>query len=214
MFSKCDRLGFWKSCVTILMVGTACHPDILAQPEPLSDPLPNILLLYADDLGYGDVACYNPSRGLIPTPHIDRLAREGMRWTDAHASSAVCSPSRYTLLTGRYHWRTRLQSGIVGLWGKPVIAPHRRTLASLAKSKNYRTQCIGKWHLGWEWPIPEEHLTFMRHSHTKDVALKAGHVRIWEEIFTQRIGSGPTERGFDHYFGTDVPNWPPYCFIE
>ena len=123
MFPKCDRLTFWKSCVTMLMVGTACHRDIKAQPEPLSDPLPNILLLYADDLGYGDAACYNPSRGLIPTPHIDRLAREGMRWTDAHASSAVCSPSRYTLLTGRYHWRTRLQSGIVRALGKTCDSP-------------------------------------------------------------------------------------------
>ena len=80
---------------------------------------PNILVVYADDLGYGDVQCYNPERGKIPTPHIDRLAEGGMRFTDAHSSSGVCSPSRYTLLTGRYHWRTRLQRGIVGLWEAP-----------------------------------------------------------------------------------------------
>ena len=83
----------------------------------------NIVVIYADDLGYGDVQCYNPKRGKIPTPNIDRLAAAGMRFTDAHSSSGVCSPSRYTLLTGRYHWRTRLQAGIVGLWGSPVITP-------------------------------------------------------------------------------------------
>ena len=82
---------------------------------------PNIIFILADDLGYGDVRCYNPDRGKIATPHVDRLAREGMRFTDAHASSAVCSPSRYTLLTGRYNWRTRLQSGIVNEFGPPPI---------------------------------------------------------------------------------------------
>jgi arylsulfatase A len=80
---------------------------------------PNIVVILADDLGYGDVACYNRERGKIPTPHIDKLAAEGMRFTNAHSSSAVCSPSRYSLLTGRYHWRTRLQQGIVPVWGKP-----------------------------------------------------------------------------------------------
>ncbi|HBJ35676.1 MAG TPA: hypothetical protein DDZ51_13210, partial [Planctomycetaceae bacterium] len=72
---------------------------------------PNIVIIYADDLGYGDVQCYNPQRGKIATPHIDRLASQGMRFTDGHSSSGVCSPSRYALLTGRYHWRTTLQSG-------------------------------------------------------------------------------------------------------
>jgi len=76
---------------------------------------PNILVILADDLGYGDVQCNNPERGKIPTPNIDKLAAQGMRFTDGHSSSAVCSPSRHTLLTGRYHWRTKLQSGIVGV---------------------------------------------------------------------------------------------------
>ncbi len=77
--------------------------------ELVSAASPNIVVIYADDLGYGDVQCYNPERGKIPTPQIDRLASQGMRFTDAHSSSGVCSPSRYTLLTGRYHWRSRLQ---------------------------------------------------------------------------------------------------------
>ena len=94
---------------------------------------PNILVILADDLGYGDVQCYNPQRGKIPTPHIDRLAAQGMRFTDGHSSSGVCSPTRYTLLTGRYHWRTKLQSGIVGVFGEPLIAPDRMTIGTLAK---------------------------------------------------------------------------------
>ena len=118
--------------------------------------LPNIVLIYADDLGFGDVQCYNPTRGKIPTPHIDRLASEGMKFTDAHSSSGVCSPSRYTILTGRYHWRSRLQSGIVGLWGNPLIAPERLTIGGLAKQQGYNTIAIGKWHLGWSWSIPQE----------------------------------------------------------
>ena len=110
-----------------------CGPGSLAA-APADGARPNIVVIYADDLGYGDVQCYNPSRGKIPTPHIDRLASEGMRFTDAHSSSGVCSPSRYTLLTGRYHWRTRLQSGIVGMWGKPLIAADRLTVAGTAET--------------------------------------------------------------------------------
>ncbi len=98
----------------------------------------NIVVILADDLGYGDVQCYNPQRGKIPTPNMDRLAAQGMRFTDGHSSSGVCSPSRYTLLTGRYHWRTRLQNGIVGVFGAPLIAPDRMTIASLAKQHGYR----------------------------------------------------------------------------
>ncbi len=104
----------------------------------LADTKPNILIILADDLGYGDVSCNNPERGKIPTPNIDRLAAQGMRFTDGHSSSGVCSPSRYTLLTGRYHWRTSLQSGIVSVFGAPLIAPDRMTIASLAKNMAIR----------------------------------------------------------------------------
>ncbi len=182
---------------------------------------PNIVVILADDLGYGDMQAYNRERGKIPTPHMDRLAAEGMRFTDGHSSSGCCSPSRYTLLTGRYHWRTRLQSGIVGLWEKPLIAPDRLTIGRLAQQQGYRTACIGKWHLGSDWPItPEQRGHFAglggRAGGGGTVATIATDAQraTWRTVFAQRIPGGPSERGFDEYFGTDVPNWPPYCFIE
>ncbi len=175
---------------------------------------PNIVVIYADDLGYGDVQCYNPKRGKIPTPHIDQLAAQGMRFTDGHSSSGVCSPSRYTLLTGRYHWRTRLQSGIVGLWGAPLIAPDRLTIGGLAKQQGYYTACIGKWHLGWNWPIPADREKLFKDKLKGAAAATDKHREVWRQVFEQPIAGGPTARGFDVYFGTDVPNWPPYCFIE
>jgi len=175
---------------------------------------PNLLVVCADDLGYGDVGCYNPDRGRIPTPRLDRLAAEGMRFTDGHSSSGVCSPSRYTLLTGRYHWRTKLQSGIVGLWGAPLIARDRITIGTLAKQHGYRTACVGKWHLGWDWPVPADRSALFKERPKGEAVAGEVHREVWREVFSRPIGGGPTTRGFDLYFGTDVPNWPPYCFIE
>jgi arylsulfatase A-like enzyme len=175
---------------------------------------PNIVIIYADDLGYGDAQCYNPDRGKIATPHIDSLATEGMRFTDGHSSSGVCSPSRYTLLTGRYHWRTTLQSGIVNLWGAPLIAPGRMTIGTLAGQHGYSTACIGKWHLGWDWPIPKDRAAVFKEKPPGKATATDAHRSVWQEVFTQPIGGGPTTRGFDYYFGTDVPNWPPFCFIK
>ncbi len=182
---------------------------------------PNIVIILADDLGYGDVQCNNPERGKIATPVVDRLATQGMRFTDGHSACSVCSPTRYSLLTGRYHWRTRLQRGIVGLWEEPLIAPDRLTIAGLAKQHGYFTACVGKWHLGWDWPIATDDMKYF-----KGLGGKAGgggdvntdfteaHLEAWKRTFQQKIAGGPTTRGFDSYFGTDVPNWPPYCFIE
>ncbi|MEO2089754.1 MAG: arylsulfatase [Gemmataceae bacterium] len=153
---------------------------------------PNVVYILADDLGYGDVGCYNP-KSKIPTPYIDRLAKEGLRFTDAHSPSAVCTPTRYALLTGRYAWRTRLQRNVLGPFSQPLIAEKQLTVPTMLREQGYATACIGKWHLGWGWPKPGD-----------------GGKRD----FTQAIPDGPTTRGFDSYFGTDVPNYPPYCFIE
>jgi len=184
----------------------ACAGEIYA--KPLAKP--NILVVLADDLGYGDLHCYNPDRGKIPTPQLDKLASQGMRFTDGHSSSGVCSPSRYTLLTGRYHWRTRLQSGIVGVYGEPLIAPTRLTIASLARQHGYRTAMVGKWHLGWNWPINSEQMPLMK---GRGEATEK-HRAAWQAVFSKTIAGGPTTRGFETYYGTDVPNWPPYCFFE
>ena len=182
---------------------------------------PNIIIILADDLGYGDVKCYNPERGKIPTPHIDRLASQGMRFTDAHTSSGVCSPSRYALLTGRYHWRSRLQSGIVGYLEKPLIAPDRLTIASLLKRHGYRTGAIGKWHLGWDFQLTDAERKRLKSYGGKPGG--GGKITVhatdedraaWHTIFSRQFRGGPLALGFDSYFGTDVPNWPPYCFIE
>jgi arylsulfatase A-like enzyme len=178
---------------------------------------PNIIVIYADDLGYGDVQSYNPERGKIPTPNIDKLASQGMRFTDAHSSSGVCSPSRYTLLTGRYHWRSKLQNSIVGLWEKPLITPDRLTIGGLAKKSGYRTACIGKWHLGWDWPIAEGKKKFFSSGANNGKGTPTAtdeQKAAWKDTFSKPIPGGPTAVGFDEYFGTDVPNWPPYCFIE
>jgi arylsulfatase A len=180
---------------------------------------PNIVVFFVDDMGYGDVSCLNPD-GKIPTPNFDRLAREGIVFTDAHSTSAVCSPSRYGLLTGRYNWRTKLQSGIVGHYGDPLIAEDRLTVASFLKGQGYHTGCIGKWHLGMGWDLevtPEfkpDGDRFNARPYPGSPEVTDETREIWSEAFSKPTTGGPTTRGFDSYFGVDVPNWPPYCFID
>ena len=163
---------------------------------------PNIIYILADDLGYGDLSCLNVE-SKIPTPNIDNLASEGLTFTDAHSGSAVCSPTRYGILTGRYAWRSHLQKGVLRTWDEPLIAQNRLTVPSFLKSKGYQTACIGKWHLGWDWPT------------INNIPLENKRNEIGVNIdFSRSIKNGPTTRGFDYYFGTSVPNFPPYCFIE
>ncbi len=162
---------------------------------------PNILFILADDLGYGDPGCYNAD-SKIPTPNLDQLAREGMRFTDAHAPTSVCTPTRYAILTGRYSWRTRLQRGVLGPWDKPLIAAERLTVGKLLQQQGYTTACIGKWHLGLTYPTTDGQPASSRNNPMSNVD------------FTKPIADAPTTRGFDHYFGTIVPNYPPYCFVE
>ena len=174
---------------------------------PPTPPLPpNIVIIYADDMGYGDLNCQNPD-SKIPTPHLNQLAEEGMRFSDAHSSSGICSPSRFALLTGMYHWRR--QHGIVGAFGKPFFKDTDITLPQILKSQGYTTACIGKWHLGWEWEFLNE---------------PTGEVEQWgrkrkfylpEEVtWDQPIQGGPLARGFDYYFGDGTINFPPYAWVE
>ena len=174
---------------------------------------PNIIYIFADDMGYGDMRCNNPD-SRIPTPNLDRLAQRGMRFTDSHASSAVCTPSRYSVLTGRYNWRSRLKHGIVWQWDASLIEEGRETVASLLKKQGYHTACLGKWHLGWDWPTLDG-------SHPNDtlpfgvIGCYPDRTDFGENIdYAGRIGGGPVDRGFDTYFGVDVPNFPPYTWFE
>ena len=168
---------------------------------------PNIVILYADDMGYGDLGVQNPE-SKIPTPHLDRLAHEGMRFTDAHSSSGICSPSRYAILHGRYHWRKF--HGIVNSFDPPILDADRVTLPELLKTKGYKTACIGKWHLGWDWNAIKK----PEFIPSKEALKRQGWFPPEAFDWSKPIPGGPLSHGFDFYFGDDVPNFPPYAWIE
>ena len=167
---------------------------------------PNIILILADDLGYGDVGAFNPA-GRIPTPHLDRLAREGMRLTDVHAAAALCTPTRYGLLTGRYPWRTRLRSGVLWGNGDALIEPNRTTVASLLREAGYHTAGIGKWHLGLRWAaLPGT---------TPDRSTNSAKAPLDWIDYGGRIADGPTHHGFADYFGlTASLDMRDYVYID
>ncbi len=170
---------------------------------------PNVLILYADDLGFGDLGCYN-NKSRIPTPNLDRLASESLRFTDGHSSSGICTPSRFAMLTGRHHWRDF--HGIVNAFGGSVFKPERLTLPEMLKEKGYKTAAIGKWHLGWNWDA-------IRNKEVRAITVQEGRRKkqqLGPEAFdwTKAIPNGPLNHGFDYYFGDTVINFPPYCWIE
>ncbi len=135
-------------CVLLSLLTSSEQSGLFA--EELNTQRPNIIYILADDLGIGDVGAFN-SEGKIATPNMDRLAAGGMMFTDAHSGSAVCTPTRYGILTGRYAWRTRLESGVLWGYSLPLISEGRMTVASMLQQQGYNTSCIGKWHLGLEW---------------------------------------------------------------
>lgn len=156
-------------------------------------PPPNIVYILADDLGIGDVSCYNP-KSAWQTPHLDRLARDGLRFTDAHAASSLCTPSRYALLTGRYAWRGSLKQGVLQGYSPPLIEPGRPTVADFLREHGYATAAFGKWHLGLDWtrngPQPEN------------------------VDFARPFANGPTAHGFDRFFGISASlDMPPYVWL-
>ena len=154
---------------------------------------PNVLLILADDMGYGDVQALNPD-SRIPTPHLNKLAKEGASFLDAHSGSAVCTPTRYGLLTGRYCWRSRLKRGVLfPPRDKPLIEDDRVTIASYLKTHGYRTAMVGKWHLGIGWARDEK-----------------GEV-VFDEPFT----NGPIEKGFHEWFGVAASlDMVPYVYLR
>lgn len=183
-----------------------------AMAAPRSKQRPNIIVLLADDLGYGDVGVYNP-QSKIPTPNLDRMSREGVRFIDAHTPCGVCSPTRYGLMTGRYPWRTELKSQVLWPWDKPLIEKDRLTLPGMLKQAGYKTACFGKWHMGWDWATTDGSKVNSRvRMGDPQREIRNEHAR--KILFDQPIREGPTTRGFDYYFGVDLPNFPPYTFIE
>lgn len=160
---------------------------------------PNIVILYADDMGFGDLGANHP-QSKIPTPNLDRLAAEGLRFTDGHSSSGICTPSRYAMLTGRHHWRDF--HGIAQAFESSVFKKGQLTLPGMLREKGYATACIGKWHLGWDWNAirkPGTPKNSIVHS---------------DFDWTKPFPGGPLDHGFDHYFGDNVINFPPYAWIE
>ncbi len=170
------------------------------------DGRPNIVIILCDDLGYGDVRCLNP-QGKIATPNFDRIAAQGMIFTDAHSGSAVCTPTRYGLLTGRYAWRSRLQEGVLGGLSPRLIEPGRTTVGSLLKSSGYHTACFGKWHLGMDWVLREGKQVSKLGIESPD--------QVWNVDYSQPIANGPNAVGFDEYFGISASlDMVPYTFID
>jgi len=167
---------------------------------------PNIVFILADDLGYGDVRCLNPE-GKIPTPHMDRLAAGGMAFTDAHSSSSVCTPTRYGVLTGRYNWRSRLKSGVLGGASPTLIETGRLTVPEFLKQHGYKTACIGKWHLGLDWERKPNAPAF------ENKIEKAEDT--WKIDFSKPFQNGPVAVGFQHFFGIAASlDMAPYAYLE
>ncbi|MFK7789682.1 MAG: arylsulfatase [Phycisphaeraceae bacterium] len=188
--------------------------------HPAQKQWPNIVFILADDMGIDSISVNNPAMGPLKTPNIDGLARQGMNFTDAHSASAVCTPTRYGLLTGRYCWRTELKSEVLWDYGRPLIEADRLTVAELLKENGYATGMIGKWHLGLDWYDKDGNIA------NHDLKIKdaiwrpqngsADRVRAVERRidWTKPVTGGPTDQGFDDYFGVDLPNMAPYAWIS
>ena len=177
-----SRIAAVAGCLLVLAAATQA-----AEPRR-----PNVILILADDLGLGDLKATNPA-AKIAAPALERLAREGLTFRDAHTPSSVCTPTRYGLLTGRYNWRTTLARGVLSGTSPPLIPPDRPTLAHLLRAAGYHTAMIGKWHLGWHW--------------ARDAR--------GEIDFAGPVTGGPDANGFDEYFAFAASlDMPPYVWVE
>jgi len=156
---------------------------------------PNIIYILADDMGYGDVSHLN-NQAAFKTPCLDKMCEGGLHFTDAHATSAVCTPSRYGIITGRYNWRSSLKKGVLFGYDAPLIEKERPTVASYLQNKGYRTACIGKWHLGLSWSMKDE-------SNKESID------------FSKSLLDTPVDHGFDYFYGISGSlDMPPYVYVE
>jgi arylsulfatase A-like enzyme len=207
MLTKRFYILFFLICIIII---AACKEKRTDQSIHKKENSPNIIYILADDLGYGDIKSLNPE-SKISTPNMDQLTENGVHFTDAHSNSAVCTPTRYGILTGRYAWRTRLKNGVLWGYSTSIIESERTTVASLMKKQGYQTACIGKWHLGLDWAKKDES------KEIPDIRWNTEIQRGHEDNvdYTKKVGGGPDDHGFKYsYIIPASLDMSPYMYIE
>lgn len=202
----------WIALIVSIYFAAIPASGLQAQPQ---NGLPNIVYILADDLGYGDVSIYN-DQSKINTPNIDALAKQGMRFTDAHTTSSVCTPSRYSILTGRYPWRSRLPVGVLYGYSRTLIEENLPTVAALLKTKSYHTGIVGKWHLGLDWVPKDAYKDSISQEFNKDNLYGITSEMNPDHIdFSRPPIHGPATVGFDDSYVLPASlDMPPYCYLE
>jgi len=195
--------------IFIILVAFSCKEEPKVVEEVQKESNPNIVYILADDMGYGDLSSLNPNSG-ITTPNMDSIVENGIYFSDAHSNSAVCTPTRYGILTGRNAWKSRLKKGVLWGYGFPLIEESRTTVASFLKGNGYETACIGKWHLGlgWQKKNPDKPIKQL----------------VWDEVLAEgedsnvdytKEASGPKALGFDYsYIIPASLDMAPYVYVE
>ncbi|MDP4285260.1 MAG: arylsulfatase [Bacteroidota bacterium] len=200
----------------LLIMAYSCHQKDNA-PSSVSEKItpPNIVYILADDMGYGDISTYNPESKIF-TPNINQLASEGMRFTDMHAPSSVCTPSRYGILTGDYCFRSLLPHGAITGYGRALILPGQATVASLLKQNDYYTAIIGKWHLGLDWVVKPGHESALQIPENDPGGVRMVRDMNPDDIdFTKPPTDGPLKHGFDYsYILPASLDMGPYCYLQ
>lgn len=209
---NCLPTGKYSFTILIILLSACISINLSAQQK---SALPNIVYILADDLGYGDVSVNN-AQSKINTPNIDRLASQGMRFTDAHTTSSVCTPSRYSILTGRYPWRSRLPVGVLRGYSRTLIDPQTPTVATLLKENSYRTGVVGKWHLGLDWVPKEAFRDSLSPKYNADNLYGITNDMNPDQVdFSKKPTGGPRTQGFDYSFVLPASlDMPPYVYLE
>jgi arylsulfatase A-like enzyme len=203
MRDKIDYLTFLRAGIMAIFVSSIWL--LSSCSKPIEQKNPNIIFVLADDLGYGDISAFN-EQGKIITPNIDKMASEGMKFTDAHTTSSVCTPTRYGIMTGRYNWRSKLKNGVLTGKSKALIPQSRKTVASMLQGQGYHTAYIGKWHLGWDWATRE----------VEDNGGEGWDPKDFTNIdFSKPITNSPNGLGFDYAYGhSGSLDMAPYVYVE